>query len=200
MTVAFRTKKFTPKPANPQADPRFAKVKNKIGSKAAHLKKHPPAKLKSGEAANAAKGPPNEKASGAKSNQVDSMKNTKAEAPPADSFLAVLRAEIAKVMPSNNEDAEKFMEGGAEGEMKNAVGGNVKAQKETASGDLNKTAKTPPSESGVPTKQVTAIPPDPTVPAPGVNAGEAMPDKMPDEAISQNRQKPMPTHSSKKIV
>ncbi len=189
MTVAFRTKKFTPKPANPQADPRFAKVKNKIGSKAAHLKKHPPAKLKSGEAANAAKGPPNEKASGAKSNQVDSMKNTKAEAPPADSFLAVLRAEIAKVMPSNNEDAEKFMEGGAEGEMKNAVGGNVKSQKETASGDLDKTAKAPPNEVGVPTKQVAAIPPDPSVPAPGVNAGEAMPDKMPDEAISQKQTK-----------
>ncbi len=189
MTVAFRTKKFTPKPANPQADPRFAKVKNKIGSKAAHIKKHPPAKLKSGEAANAAKGPPNEKASGAKSNQVDSMKNTKAEAPPADSFLAVLRAEIAKVMPSNNEDAEKFMEGGAEGEMKNAVGGNVKSQKETASGDLDKTSKKPPSEGGVPTKQITAIPPDSAVPAPGVNAGEAMPDKMPDEAISQKQTK-----------
>jgi uncharacterized protein YdcH (DUF465 family) len=189
MTVAFRTKKFTPKPATPQADPRFTKVKDKIGSKAAHLKKHPPAKLKSGEAANAAKGPPNEKASGAKSNQVDSMKNAKAEAPPADSFLAVLREEIAKVMPSNNEDAEKFMEGGAEGEMKNAVGGNVKSQKETASGDLDKTTKAPPNEGNVPTKQVTAIPPDPTVPAPGVNAGEAMPDKMPDEAISQKQTK-----------
>lgn len=189
MPVALRTKKFIPKPANPQADPRFTKVKSKIGNKAAHIKKHPPAKLKAIEAANAAKGPPNEKASGAKANQVDSMKDAKAEAPPADSFLAVLREEIAKVMPSNNEDAEKFMEGGAEGEMKNAVGGNVKEQKETASGDLDKTSKAPPNEGGVPTKQVTAIPPDPSVPAPAVNAGEAMPDKMPDEAISQKQTK-----------
>ena len=148
MPVAVRTKRFTPKPANPQADPRFKSVKEKVGQKTAQLKKHPPAKQKATEAAKAAKGPPNEKAAGAKSKQVDTLKETKAETPPADSFLTVLRAEIDKVMPSNLEESTEFMDGGAESEMKGAVGGNVKSQKETASGDLNKASNAPPNEGG----------------------------------------------------
>ena len=165
MPVAVRTKRFKPKPANPQADPRFKNVKNKAQETARKLKKHPSAKQKSTEAAKAAKGPPNEKAAGAKAKQVDTLKDTKAETPPADSFLTVLRAEIEKVMPSNLEDSTKFMEGGAETEMKGAVGGNVKDQKETASGDLDKASKKPPNEGGVPAKPVEAVPPDPNVPA-----------------------------------
>ena len=158
MRAAVRTKKFVPKPANPQADPRFKNVKEKVGQKAVQLKKHPPAKQKATEAAKAAKGPPNEKAAGAKAKQVDTLKETKAEAPPADSFLTVLRAEIEKVMPANVEESDKFMEGGSESQMKGAVGGNVKDQKETASGDMKKASDKPPNEGGVPTKPVTRFP------------------------------------------
>ena len=189
MPVAVRTKRFKPKPANPQADPRFKNVKNKVGQTANNLKKHPSAKQKSSEAAKAAKGPPNEKSAGAKAKQVDALKDTKAETPPADSFLTVLRAEIEKVMPSNLEDSTKFMEGGAETEMKSAVGGNVKDQKETASGDLDKASKKPPDEGGVPAKPVEAVPPDPNVPRPALNGGSAMPAPMPDSDISQKQTK-----------
>ena len=55
MPIAVRTKKFVLKPANPQADPRFKSVKEKVGQKSAQLKKHPPAKQKPNEAAKAAK-------------------------------------------------------------------------------------------------------------------------------------------------
>ncbi len=189
MPFAVRTKKFIPKPANPQADPRFKNVKSKVTQKANELKKHPTAKQKANEAAKAAKGPPNEKAAGGKSKQVDKLKETKAEAPPADSFLTVLRAEIEKVMPSTVEDADKFMEGGAEAEMKGAVGGNVKDQKETASGDLQTASKAPPNEGGVPVKTGEAIPPDPSVPAPPVNGAAAMPAPKPDAEISQKETK-----------
>lgn len=189
MPVAVRTKKFSPKPANPQADPRFKNVKNKVGQKAAELKKHPPAKLKAAEAAKAAKGPPNEKAAGAKANQVDDLKATKAEAPPPDSFLAVLREEIAKVMPANNEEAKDFMDGGAESEMKGAVGGNVKDQKETASGDLEKASDKPPNEGGVPAKSVEAVPPDPNVPVATVPGGEGMPAPKPEAEITEKQTK-----------
>ena len=189
MPVAVRTKRFKPKPANPQADPRFKNVKNKAQETARKLKKHPSAKQKASEAAKAAKGPPNEKAAGAKAKQVDALKDTKAETPPADSFLTVLRAEIEKVMPSNLEDSTKFMEGGAETEMKGAVGGNVKDQKETASGDLDKASKKPPDEGGVPAKPVEAVPPDPNVPVTPVNGGSAMPAPMPDSDISQKQTK-----------
>ena len=189
MPIAVRTKKFIPKPANPQADPRFKNVKNKIIQKANELKKHPSSKQKANEAAKAAKGPPNEKSAGGKAKQVDKLKDTKAETPPADSFLTALRAEIEKVMPSIVEDADKFMEGGAESEMKSAVGGNVKDQKQTASGDLETASKAPPNEGGVPIKTGEAIPPDPNVPASPVNGAAAMPAPKSDAEISQKQTK-----------
>ncbi len=189
MRAIVRTKQFKPKPANPQADPRFKNVKNKANQTAKNLKIHPSAKQKSDEAAKAAKGPPNEKAAGAKANKVDSMKETKAETPPADSFLAVLRAEIEKVMPSNIEDADNFMDGGAEAEMKGAVKGNVKEQKDTASGDLQAATNAPPNEGGVPAKVAAPVPPDPNVPRPALNGGSAMPAPMPDSDISQKQTK-----------
>lgn len=189
MPVAVRTKRFTPKPASPQADPRFKSVKDKVGQKSAQLKKHPPAKQKANEAAKAAKGPPNEKAAGAKANQVDTLKDTKAETPPPDSFLTVLRAEIDKVMPKNLDESTEFMDGGAESEMKGAVGGNVKDQKKTASGDLDKASKTPPNEGGVPAKQVEAVPPDPNAPVAFVDGGAGMPAPKPEAEITEKQTK-----------
>ncbi|MCD9185052.1 MAG: hypothetical protein LUM44_01355 [Pyrinomonadaceae bacterium] len=189
MPIAVRTKKFVPKPANPQADPRFKNVKDKVQQKAVQLKKHPPAKQKADEAAKAAKGPPNEKASGAKAKQVDALKETKAETPPVDSFLTVLRAEIDKVMPSNLDEAKNFMEGGEEAQMKEAVGGNVKDQKETASGDIKKTSDKPPNEGGVQAKPVEAVPPDPNVPPPSVDGAAGMPAPKPEAEISEKQTK-----------
>ncbi len=117
------------------------------------------------------------------------MKETPAETPPADSFLTVLRAEIEKVMPATVEDADNFMEGGAEAEMKGAVKGNVKEQKDTASGDLQAATNAPPSEGGVPAKQAEAIPPDPKAAVPSVNGAAAMPAPLPEADISQKQTK-----------
>jgi hypothetical protein len=189
MPVAVRTKKFVPKPANPQADPRFKSVKEKVGQKAAELKKHPAAKQKASEAAKAAKGPPNEKAAGAKSKQVDILKDTKAEAPPADSFLTTLRAEIEKVMPKNVDESDKFMDGGQESSMKGAVGGNVKDQKEAASGDMKKASDKPPNEGGVPVKPVEAVPPDPAATPPSVDGAAGMPAPKPEAEVSEKQTK-----------
>ena len=187
--LAVRTKKFVPKPADSQVDPRFQKVKTDAEQKAKLLKKHPTAKSKSGEAAKAAKGAPNEKIAGAKSNQVDSMKDAKAEAPEADSFLTVLRAEIEKVMPANAEEAGDFMKGAAESEMKAGVGDNVKAQKDTASADLQGASDAAPNTNAVPAKEVAAIPPDPNQPALSINGAAAMPAPLPDSDISQKQTK-----------
>ena len=189
MPVAVRTKKFVPKPAAPQADPRFQKVRADVGQKAQQLKKHAPAKQKANEAAKAAKGPPNEKSAGAKAVQVDELKGAKAETPPADSFLTVLRAEIEKVMPATVEDAGNFMEGGAESQMKGAVGGNVKSQKDAASGDLKKTSDKPPNEGAVAAKQVAPVPPEPAVAPPSADGAAAMPAPKPDAEVSQQQTK-----------
>ena len=185
----LRTKKFKPKPANPEADPRFKNVKKDIGQKAKKVKTHPPAKQKAGEAAKAAVSPPNERLAGAQANQVDSMKDAKTEKPDPDSFLAVLRAEIEKVMPATVEDADNFMEGGAEAQMKGAVGDNVKGQKETASTDLEAASESPPDTAAVPEKETAPIPPESPTAVPSVNGSKAMPAPMPDEDVSQKQTK-----------
>lgn len=189
MLGVVRTKRFVPKSADPQGDPRFKAVKDKLGQKSHQLKKHPPAKQKANEAAKAAKGPPNEKSAGAKANQVDTLKDTKAQAPPPDSFLSVLRTEIDKVMPATVEDAGNFMGDGADSQMKNAVGGNVKSQKDEASGDLQKASGKPPNEGGVPTKTISEIPPDPNSPVSAVDGGAGMPAARPDADVTEKQTK-----------
>lgn len=189
MPVALRTKKIITKPANPQADPRFKSVKNKISQNAQKIKKHPTAKQKAAEAAKAAKGPPNEKAAGAKANQVDVMKAAEPEAVKTDSFLTILQAEIQKVMPKTMGDTENFMEGGEQAQMKAAVSGEAAEQKDAASADIDAATKKAPDPSGVQAKTSAAIPPDAPTPAPSVNAAAGMPAPTPDAEISQQQNK-----------
>lgn len=189
MPVAVRTPRPPKKPANPQADPRFQRVKDQLKQKTATVKKHPPAKQKAGEAAKAAKGPPNEKQAGAKANQVDTMKQAKTAEPDPNSFRAVLRAAIDAVMPQTTKDAGDFMEGGKEGQMKEAVSGNVKQQKDDASKELKSASDAPPNPSGVPAKPVEGIPGDPATPPPAVSAAEGMPAPKPAAEISQEQNK-----------
>jgi uncharacterized protein YdcH (DUF465 family) len=189
MLAAVRTKRFVPKPANAQADPRFQKVKGKVGQKAAQLRKHPTAKLKAFQAAKAAKPPANAQMSGAKEKQVAAMKDAKAAEVKKDSFLELLRAEIKKVMPSTLDDADNFMEGGKEGEMKSAVSGKVNQQKGEAESQIKGKTNEKPSTAGVEVKPVEEIPADPATPVPSVNAAEAMPAPRTNEEISQEQSK-----------
>jgi hypothetical protein len=189
MLTAVRTKKFTPKPAAPEIDPRFQNVKAKVGQKAAQIKKHPPAKLKAEEAAKAAKAPLNEKQAGAKEKQTDLMKAAKAEKVEPDNFRALLRAEIKKVMPETLDDADSFMEGGKQEQMKGAVSGKVSEQKNTAESQIKTTAKQKPNTAGVPVKEVKDLPETPPTPVPFVNAAEAMPVPRTDAEVSQKQSK-----------
>ena len=93
------------RPADPRSDPRFQKVEVKLKSDATRLKQHPPARKKAAEAQAAAKGPPNEKLAGAKANQVGKMEQAPTGKPDENSFLALLRSEIEKALPKNNEEA-----------------------------------------------------------------------------------------------
>ena len=189
MPTAVRTKKFIPKPAAPEIDPRFQTVKAKVGQKAAQIKKHPPAKLKAEEAAKAAKAPPNEKQAGAKEKQTDLMKAAKAEKVEPDNFRVLLRAEISKVMPETLDDADSFMEDGKQEQMKGAVSGKVSEQKNTAESQIKTTAKQKPNTTGVPIKEVKDLPETPPTPVPTVNAAEAMPIPRTEAEISQKQSK-----------
>ncbi|MDQ3181001.1 MAG: hypothetical protein M3Q33_10825, partial [Acidobacteriota bacterium] len=189
MPVAVRTKQFMPKPAAPEADPRFQNVKGKIGQKAAQIKKHPPAKLKASEAAKAAKAPPNEKQAGAKEKQTDLMKAAKAEKVEPDNFRALLQAEINKVIPETLDDADNFMEGGKQEQMKGAVSGKVSEQKNSAETQIKTTARQKPNMTGVPVKEVKDLPAIPPTPVPNVNVAEAMPVPRTEAEISQEQSK-----------
>ena len=113
------------RPPNPKADPRFQRVETKLKSDANRVKQHPPARKKAAEAQAAAKGPPNEKLAGAKAKQVDKMQEAPTGKPDENSFLALLRAEIEKVLPKNNSEAKDFVDEGQKAEVTQNVRGNI---------------------------------------------------------------------------
>ncbi|HEY1137820.1 MAG TPA: hypothetical protein VGE64_10040 [Xanthomonadaceae bacterium] len=183
MAVA-RARRAGSKRADPRSDPRYRRVVDKLNADSSKLKQHPPPSKKSDESSKAAKGPSNEKAAGARAKQVDKLEEAETPKPQTASFLEMLRAEIAKVMPKTLGDTEKFMKGGASGEIKGALKGEVANQKDAATGDLQQTSNAQPSEAGVPSKPVAPIPPEPNAPTPQVNAAAAMPAPKADAEIS----------------
>lgn len=170
-------------------DPRFKKLIADLKKGAARTKQHPPAAKKAAEAQAAAKGPANEKMASAKAKQVDKMGEAEGKKPEASGFLALLRAEIEKVMPKNLEDATKFMKGGEKEQIKSAASGNVAEQKQAAAGPVESAAKAPPNASGEPAKESTPIPGEPAAPLPSVNTANAVPLPKPAEQVSQEQSK-----------
>ena len=184
--------------ANPQNDPRFKRVVDKLNNDSRKLKQHPPAAKKAAEPAKAAKPPVNEKAAGARTKQVEKLDQAETKKPETSSFLALLQAEIAKAMPKTLGDTEKFMKGGSSEQMKGSLKGNVAQQKQEATGDLKKTSNETPSESGVPAKQVTPIAPEPVTAAPQLDADGAMPAPKPDAEVSLQASKSEVVDETKK--
>ncbi|WP_147451525.1 hypothetical protein, partial [Corallococcus llansteffanensis] len=158
-----------------EKDPRFRKVIEQLEKSAQKTRKHPPASKKAAEAQAAAVSPPNERNAGAKANQVDAMKSAEAPKAEPNGFLALLRAEIEKVMPKNLDDADKFMKGSETEQVKGAVSGGVKDQKDTAAGPTEQATAAPPDPSAVPARAASPMPEDPAAPPTPVNTAEAMP-------------------------
>lgn len=166
-------------------DPRFLKVIGQLQQSARKVGQHPPAKRKADEAQAAAKAPANEKEAGARANQVDEMKDAKAEKPQKGGFLAILRAEIDKIMPKNLDESDKFMKGGESQQIKGAVGGNVAEQKQKAAGPTEQATKAPPDTGKVEGKEVAALPADPAAAPPPVAGAEAMPAPKPQAEVAK---------------
>lgn len=174
-----------------EKDPRFRKVIEKLEKGAQQTKKHEPASKKAADAQAAAVSPPNERSAGAQANQVDAMKA--AEAPKADpnGFLAMLRAEIEKVMPKNLDEADKFMEGSETAQVKNAVSGGVQEQKDAAAGPTQQAASAAPDSGSVPARTSEPLREEAAQAPSPVNAGEAMPAPRPTaevQALEQPKQ------------
>ncbi|MBN9692746.1 MAG: hypothetical protein J0M24_21060 [Verrucomicrobia bacterium] len=168
----------------PRQDPRFRKVEERIQGNNRKLKKHPPARQKAKEAQSAAVAPPKERLAGAQANSVDAMQSAPTGKPEPSGFLALLRAEIEKVMPQNLDEADNFMEGGQKEQMRSAVSGNVEAQSEQAAAGIQGATETAPDPSQVPAQPTTPIPGEPAPAAVPVPAAEGMPTPKPDGDIS----------------
>jgi len=177
------------KGVDPGKDPRFKKAIDRMGQSAKKARSHPPAKKKAAEAQAAALPPANEKLAGAQANKVDDMGAAPTGKPESTSFLAMLRAEIQKVMPKKTKDADDFMEGGDRNQLKGAMTGNVNAQKEESTAGIESASTAPPDTGKVEGKEVTPVPADPAPQAPAIGAAEAMPDRKPDAEVSLEKGK-----------
>jgi hypothetical protein len=173
-------RKPLPKP-NPDSDPRFRKVMEQLKAGAAKTKTHPPAGKKAAEAAKAAKGPPNERLAAGKAKQVDKIKEAKEGKPEPSSFLAILRAEIAKAMPQTLGATDNFDQTAQQ--MKGGLKGNVSQQKETSTQDVAGASKQTPSPAGE-AKAGGEVPGEPVPGAPPINAPEGMPAPKSDADVS----------------
>ena len=185
MPIALRSlsRRLKP-PTPPAADPRFVKVMGDLRQKAGRIRQHPAPVKKADEAQAAAKGPANEKRAGAKDKQTEKIKDAKTKKPEADTFLALLRAEIQKAMPKTLAETSDFMKGDDAPALKNSLKGNVAQQKQAATGDTATKTKQTPDESTIQAKPVTPIPGEPAPPSPLVNAGPGMPQPKSDADVS----------------
>jgi len=157
-------------------DPRFLKVMAKLQHSATRTRHHPPPSEKATQAQAAAVGPANEKVAGAKANQAGAMQQAQTGKPDSNSFLALLRAEIQKVIPKQVEGTKEFLKGNDRQQLKGAMTGNIAQQKQAATGDLKAATTAPLNPDAVPGKPVTPLPSEPPPSAPpAVGAADALP-------------------------
>lgn len=161
--------------ANPKADPRFVKVGEQLKQGATKLRKHAPPAQKAHEASRSAKAPANERLAGAKAQVVEELQQAPAPKPQPNSFKAMLRAEIAKLMPKTLGDTEKFMEGGQAGAMQGALAGGVGTQKDAAASPTEQASQKAPDVGAVPGQPSSTLPAEPQPQAPPVAGAAAMP-------------------------
>lgn len=146
---------------------------------------HAPAAKKAAQAEAAAQPPVNEKVAAAHTQQVGEMKEAHGQTPQPSSFLQILRAEIARVMPKTLGDTEKFMDDDQKTQMKGALTGNVNHQKQAATSEMQSATEAPPDTSAVPGKVVTPLPSEGPTPMPHrFGAGNAMPEPKPESEVS----------------
>ena len=174
-TDMLAPRSFAPRVAKPKSDPRYTAVTDQVKAAAHKLKQHPPAATKARQASKSARPPANERMAGAKAKVVDAVKEAPAPKPQPTSFKALLRAEIDKAMPKTLGDTEKFMEGGAQSQMKGAAGAGVEQQKDAAAGPADKAVKKAPDAGAILEQPATALPAEPQPAAPSIPGDKAMP-------------------------
>jgi phage host-nuclease inhibitor protein Gam len=173
--------------AKAAADPRFRKLMSDVQRNAKKARKHPSAAQRAAEAQAASRPPGNERAAAAAADQVDAMDESRPRQAETGGFLAMLRAEIEKVMPKNLDESTRFMEGGAANQVRNAVSGEVRGAQENAAGPVEQAATAAPNEGAVPQRAPNPVPADPAAAPDAMATRNAVPTPRTRQEVSQRR-------------
>lgn len=171
----------TPAPANPHADPKFAKIERDVKGKAKDLKKHPPAAEEAKKAQDAAQPPGDDRASQAKAAQADTMAAAKPKGFDKAAFVAAVKQAIAAAAPKNLDEADKFANSSKPGEIKAAVASKVAKGKDDSGKEVAEKTKQAPDPSVAKEKPVVPLKEEPPPPPAAVDGAKAMPEKAPKD-------------------
>ena len=157
-------------------DSGFQAVAKQIKATAQTQKHHEPAHIKATAAQAAALPPSNDVASKAAGKQVQQMDQQQPKPFDRKAFKAALLTKIAAAAPKNLEEADNFKESGKVASVKGELTGQVDSSKQASGGAIAAQVKGTPNPSGIPTKAVAALPPNPVGPAPRtIDAKQAAP-------------------------
>jgi hypothetical protein len=160
----------------PDQDPKFASVEQKVRQTSKQEKHHASAKSKVAEAQGAAVGPPNDVASQAAATQVDKMAQQKPGDFDKKAFIEAVKQAIEAAAPKNLEDADDFKSDDKPGQVKSQVSGLVGKGKQDSEAGIKQTNTEPPDASKAKPKVVTPMGDEKAGAAPGdVGANQAIP-------------------------
>lgn len=181
-------------PRNPEDHPAFQQSQQQLDQTAERQQSHEPAQSASSRAQAAAPSPANERLSQAQAGQVEVM-NEGAENRgtfDAESFKNLLLEQIARIMPTNEEEADEFADSNEMDSVRNAASNQAAAERDNAAGSIQAANEQEPNVDAVPEREITPLEPPDLGPAPGgINAGAAMPPVRPESQVSTPLQENM---------
>lgn len=162
-----------------QENPGFIALQSQIDTTAKAQQKHDPASKSSKDAQAAAPSPSNERESMAQAGQVSKMSAQEPGEFSAKAFKAELKKKIEGMkLPKNEEEADNFDKNNNIKEVNERAMGDVKQEKNAASGSIANTTKEKPNTAGQPVRNVAKMPLPNHGKAPAVaNVAKAMPAK-----------------------
>lgn len=160
-------------------NPGFIALQGQINTTAKEQQKHDPASKSSKDAQAAAPSPSNERESMAQAGQVNKMSTQEPGLFSASAFKAELKKKIEGMkLPKNEEEADNFDKNNNIKEVNDRAMGDVKQEKNAASGSIANTTKEKPNTAGQPVRNVAKMPLPNHGKAPAVaNVSKAMPSK-----------------------
>lgn len=174
-------------PRNPKEDPNFKKLEGRVETTAKTQQAHEPAETSAESAQSAAVSPANERESMAQSSQVETMNAAEPGTFDAVTFKEKLMKRIEGMqLPKNQDEADNFEDNNNIDAVNSSAAQDVSAEKTTAAGPVEETAKQKPDVAAVPERKIKPLPKAPIGSKPkSVNTTKAMPPKRGNAEVSK---------------